>query len=393
MVATAPIADAASAHAKQRVLVLHSRYRSGPISGENRVVDDEVSLLTKAGHVVHLYAPTPEAGSVAARARTGAAAIWNRRAVAEVLDMVHQLEPDVVHTHNLFPGLSPAVLGAVSGSARVVMTLHNFRLLCLPATLLRNGRPCQDCVGRAPWPGVVHRCYRSSLAGSAALATSLVAHRKRGSFGEVDRFLAVSEFVRQTHVRGGLPAERIAVKPNFAWPSDQRVGAGDYFLYLGRLSPEKGIDRLVAGWPSQVGRLVVAGDGPLRPQLAAAGRDGVEVIGAVEPDDVPALLRGARAVVVPSVCYEGGPRTIAEAYSTGVAVIASDLGGLPELVDTGESGLLVPSDEMSAWVAAVERLSDDAEAVRMGEAAHARWTSHYGPDAAVTALETAYTCG
>ncbi len=161
-----------------RVLVLHSRYPTGTSSGENRVVDDEVELLRAAGHEVRLWSPSPEDGGGTSRLRLGARAVWSRPAVREVERLAAELRPDVVHVHNLYPLLSPAVLR--TAAAPVVMTLHNYRLLCLPATFLRDGRTCEDCLGALPWRGVVHRCYRGSAAGSASLAASLGMHRRWG---------------------------------------------------------------------------------------------------------------------------------------------------------------------------------------------------------------------
>ncbi len=125
--------------------------------------------------------------------------MWSRAAVAHVRTLAAELRPDVIHVHNLYPMLSPAVLR--SAAAPVVMTLHNYRLLCLPATFLRDGRTCEDCLGHVPWRGVVHRCYRGSAAGSASLAAALALHRRSGTFRRVARFLAVSEFVRRSTSR------------------------------------------------------------------------------------------------------------------------------------------------------------------------------------------------
>ena len=200
--------------------MIHSRYATGTSSGENRVVDDEAALLRDHGHDVLLWAPAAvDAGS---KARVGLAlrAAWSRRAAAHVRQMAAEFGPDVIHAHNLFPMLSPAVLR--TASAPVVVTLHNYRLLCLPATFLRDGRTCEDCLGRTPWRGVVHRCYRASTPGSAALAASLTVHRSIGTFDRVAAFLAVSDFVRAKYIEAGFSAGRIRVKPNFVGPMPQR---------------------------------------------------------------------------------------------------------------------------------------------------------------------------
>ena len=372
-----------------RVLVLHSRYLSGTSSGENRVVEDEVELLRAAGHEVRLWAPSPEDGRGASRPRLAARAVWSRSAVRRVARLAAELRPDVIHVHNLYPMLSPAVLR--TAAAPVVVTLHNYRLLCLPATFLRDGRACEDCLGRPPWPGVVHRCYRGSAAGSAALAASLGAHRRAGTFRHVSAFLAVSEFVRDKHVEAGMDAARIRVKPNFVAPMPRREGPGGDFLYLGRLSPEKGLDRLVGRWRDVPGRLVVVGDGPDRARLEAAAPDTVEFCGSVPPDQVGGYLARARALVLPSICYEGAPRTVVEAYAAGVPVIANRNGALPSVVADGVTGLLVDPASPGGWRDALARLGDDAVSARLGEGAFAAWYSRYSPEQGLADLEAAYT--
>ncbi|HUZ83473.1 MAG TPA: glycosyltransferase, partial [Gaiellales bacterium] len=218
----------AAAELPVRVLMLHSRYSTGASSGENRVVEDEADLLRARGHDVILWSPEPDGGGAAGRARMAASAVWSVRAMRTLRDLLGRHRPDVVHAHNLFPMVSPAVL-RVSGPPAVV-TLHNYRLLCLPATFLRDGRTCESCLGRSPIQGVVHRCYRGSAVGSAALAASLSLHRRAGTFDRVATYIAVSDFVKAKHVEAGWPAERIVVKPNFARPARRRQGPGESFL-------------------------------------------------------------------------------------------------------------------------------------------------------------------
>jgi glycosyltransferase involved in cell wall biosynthesis len=302
--------------------------------------------------------------------------------------MVTEFRPDVIHAHNLFPTLSPSVLR--TAGAPVVVTLHNYRLLWLPATLLRDGTTCEDCLGRTPWRGVAHRCYRDSAAGSAALAVSLTLHRRIGTFGRVAAFLAVSDFVRAKYIEAGFAADSIRVKPNFAPPIPVRTGAGAYFLFLGRLSQEKGLDRLVRVWRDVPARLVVVGDGPERARLQALAPETVEFHGAVAPEHVPAYLQEARALVLPSICYEGAPRTVVEALAAGVPVLANRKGALPTVVDDGVTGLLVDPDQPGDWPRVARALLDDETSTVMGEAAHRAWRARYSPEQGIRALEAVY---
>jgi glycosyltransferase involved in cell wall biosynthesis len=369
-----------------RILVLHSRYASGHLSGENRVVADEARLLEEAGHEVRVWAPSGKGLRGARALRAGVQAVWSRAAAKAVRD----LQPDVVHCHNLFPLLSPAVLRQTSADASVVMTLHNYRLLCLPATFVRDGRTCEDCLGRIPWRGAVYGCYRGSRAVSTPLALSLILHRTIGSFDRVSLYLAVSDFVREKHVQAGFPPARIRVKPNFVWPSERRRGPGDAFLYVGRLVPEKGIRQLVEAWRTVPAPLVLVGDGPEAERVRSSLPPNVELRPPVPPDEIPHLLASARALVFPSLAYEGAPRAILEAFAAGVPVLARSVGAVPELVEDGVSGLLLRSFGAADVAAAAERLLDDAEAERMGEAAWTTWRDRYSPERGLANLEQAY---
>jgi glycosyltransferase involved in cell wall biosynthesis len=373
-----------------RILIVHSRYASGHLSGENRVVADEARLLEEAGHDVLMLAPSSRGLRGARAAVAGLQTVWSRAATGRLRRLMRGFRPDVVHCHNLFPLLSPAVLREASGFAPVVATLHNYRLLCLPATFARNGRSCEDCLACLPWRGVVHACYRDSRVASTPLALSLALHRAIGSFDRVSFYLAVSSFVRDAHIRAGFSPERIHVKPNFVWPGERRRGPGSAFLYIGRLAPEKGIAELVVAWRSVPAPLVVVGDGPEAARLHSLAPPNVELRPPLPPDEIPHLVASARALVFPTLVYEGAPRVILEAFAAGVPVLARSVGAVPELVEDGVSGVLLPSFTPPEVVAAAGRLLDDGEAERMGEAAWTAWSDRYSPEHGLARLEQAY---
>jgi len=371
-----------------RVLVLHSQYRSGATSGENRVVEDEARLLRSAGYSVGVLEPS--VGGRVATIRAGVGAVWDPSRAAQVRRAIRGFHPDVVHAHNLFPALSPAVIRAAAAErVPVVMTLHNFRLLCLPATFLRDGQVCEDCLGRLPWPGVMHGCYRGSRLASVPYFASLSLHRSIGTFESVARFVAVSGFVRDKHIQAGFPGDRIIVKPNFAWPAPRREGPGDYFLFLGRLSSEKGLALLLRSWLRSFGRLVVAGDGPERSLVGSAPPE-AEFRGSVSSQGVQGLLQHARALILPSRSYEAFPRAVVEAYAQGIPVIASRLGALTEVVDDGVTGLLAEPNDTASLVTAIERLLDDEESQRLGARAYREWSDHYTPEDNLSHLGAIY---
>ena len=372
----------------RRILVVHSRYLSGHSSGENRVVDDEIAILRQAGYDVSTM--VREVDVDRKRVALAGDVVWSRAAVRDLDRAIQASRPDVVHFHNLFPAVSPAPLRvARRAGLPVVVTLHNFRFLCLDATFLREGKICEDCLGHLPWRGVVHGCYRGSRAESAALASSLSLHRMLHTLGCVTLFLSVSEFSRAKHIAAGFPERAVHVRPNFVSAATIRTTPGEYFLYLGRLSPEKGLQELLEGWPVGV-RLVVVGDGPERARLERSAPTGVEFRGALDPSDALPFLADARALVMPSVCYEGSPRAVLEALAAGVPVLASDIGGLPELVRDNVNGLLLPPVDSGAWRAGLDRLLDPTESLRLGAGAYAAWEAAYSPARGLETLVEAY---
>jgi glycosyltransferase involved in cell wall biosynthesis len=201
----------------------------------------------------------------------------------------------------------------------------------------------------------------------------------------------VSDFLRQKYLEAGWRPDRIRVKHNFAWASPRRFGAGEFFLYLGRLTPEKGVHELLRAWTGVSARLLVVGEGPQADQLQSDAPQGVDFRGIATPSEVVDLLGRARALLVPSTWYEGQPRVILEAYAAGVPVIASRLGGVPELVEDGTTGFLVEPTVRDEWRNAISRMQDEGESTRLGEGAFYRWRERYSPQHALEALEANYT--
>ena len=336
----------------QRVLQVHTRYRQA--AGEDEVVAAEKRLLEEAGLSVAQVLfdnPGPRTSRVsAAPLSQGLSAIWSRGAASRVRAAIKENASQVVHVHNTFVAASPSVYGAAEAcGVPVVQTLHNYRLVCPAATVYRSGRPCTDCLGRTiAWPAVVHSCYRASRAQSAVVAATLAVGRARGTYSRrIGAYLALTKFQRDLLVQGGLPADKVEVVPNFLEP-DPGVGSGPRsgFLYIGRLSEDKGVPTLLRAAAAVPGMVRIAGRGPLSPQVdAAAGTGDVEVLGRLEKDAVFDQLRRATAMVLPSVWYEGFPVSVLEAYATGTPVIASRIGSLAEIVEDGVTGLLAsPGD-------------------------------------------------
>jgi len=219
---------------------------------------------------------------------------------------------------------------------------------------------------------------------------SISLHRRMRTFDHVARFLAVSEFVRDKYMEAGFESGRIVIKPNFVPATEQRHGPGRDFLYLGRLSVEKGLRALMPIWADVPARLLVVGDGPERAGLERGAPGNVRFVRSVPESEVPDLLRESRALVLPSICYEGAPRTVVEAFAAGVPVVGSRLGAIPTIVEHGVTGMLAAPAVRDEWLAAVSHLLDDGVSERMGAAAHQSWSVRFSPSRAAVELESVY---
>lgn len=383
------------------VLVVHNFYLQA--GGEDEVFRAETRELERAAGVrVSTYTArnAPVGGrDVGAALRT----VWNGAAAREIGQLVRERRIEVVHFHNTFQTISPAAYRAArSAGAAVVQTLHNYRLLCPASTLFRDGHPCEDCVGRLPWPAVQHACYRGSRAASGVVAAMLGTHRALGTYSrDVDLYVALTEQARDVYVRGGLPADRLVVKPNFL-ADDPGMGDGggegvdgDYALYVGRLTPEKGVATLLEAWRTLGPELPlrIVGDGPLAPEVSAAarGQPGVAFFGQQPQAEVRRLMRSARLLVFPSEWYEGLPMTLIEALATGLPVVASRIGAAGSVIEHGQTGRhFRPGD--AADLAAQVRwlLAHPADLGRMRGQARLAYEARYTAPANVRALLALY---
>jgi glycosyltransferase involved in cell wall biosynthesis len=364
-----------------RVLMVHNAYQK--VGGEDGVVSAELALLRQRGHeVIELRRDNREIDGMSA-ARLAGQTLWSAATHAQALELMRHHRPDVVHVHNTFPLISPSLYWACAlEGVPVVQTLHNFRLACPQAMFLREGKVCESCLGKTPWPALVHGCYRESRIQTVVMFGMLALHRTARTFeNKVTRYIALTEFSRDKFIQAGLPAWRLAVKPNFV----ERQGSGvdterRGFLFVGRLSPEKGTAVLSEAWQSCDGlSLRVAGVGNGAAELATQA--GVNLLGQLTAGDVRAEMCRAAALLLPSISFENFPLTLAEAYANGLPVIASRIGALAELVEDGVTGLLFrpgdPKDLASRiqWAAA----HPDEMAV-MGTNARARYEQRYTPE-------------
>jgi len=351
------------------VLLVHNFYQHP--GGEDRVFEVEGEMLEKKGHRVLRYTLRNDEVEGMSKAALAARTIWSRESYREVLEIVERERVDVVHVHNTLPLASPAVYHAAqNGGAAVVQTLHNFRFICPGALLLRDGKLCHDCVGKAvATPAIRHKCYRDNTAATAAVVATTAVHRAAGTYeSKVDRYIALSEFARGLFVEGGLPEAQIAVKPN-ALQNDPVMGkGGNYALFAGRLSRGKGIQVLLDAWASdpELPTLKIAGDGDLSCLVhkAAEADPRIESLGWCDAETMATLMAEAAVLVTPSMWYEGWPLVAIEAMGQGTPVVATNHGVFPEMIVDGITGHLVARGDAEALASGVRKLVDDPEMLR-----------------------------
>ena len=382
---------------QMRILAVHNRYQRP--GGEDQVFVDETALLETRNHRVLRYEVHNDQVKQVNRLTLAKDTVWNTSAYRELGALIRRERPDVVHFHNTLPLVSPAgYYAARAEGVPVIQTLHNYRLLCPVALFFRDGRVCEDCIGKAvPWPGVVHRCYRGSRTASGVIATMLTVHHALRTWTEmVDVYVALTEFARNKFIEGGLPAGKIVVKPNFVAPDPGRgQGGGGYALFVGRLAPEKGTETMLAAWDRLGTRipLKIVGDGPLRDQVveAAARQSNVEWLGHRPVEDVHALMGKADMLIFPSQWYETFGRVAAEAFAAGTPVIAANIGAVAELVEHGRTGLKFRPGDPEDLVTQLEwALSHSAELRRMREEVRAEFEAKYTAERNYRALMEIY---
>lgn len=380
-----------------KILLCHNFYQQP--GGEDQSFAAEAALLEAHGHQVLRFTRHNEAIDRMGRLEVARRTLWNRDTFHALRALIRRERPAVMHCTNIFPLISPAAYHAARAEGvPVVQSLRNYRLFCLNACFLRNDRVCEDCLNHAaPWPGVRHACYRSSRTASAVVAAMLCWHRARKTWTRmVDRHFTLTEFSRRKFIEGGLPPEQVAVMPDFIdGDPGPGSGRGGYAVFVGRLSPEKGLKTLLAAWARLGDRLPlkIVGDGPQADfvQSAAANGTGIEWLGRKSPQEVFALLGEAACLVMPSICYETFGRTIIEAYAKGTPVVASRRGTMAELVREGRTGVLFEPGDPGDLAATVRcRLDAPGEFGGMRRAARQEFEEKYTAETNYRSLMTIY---
>ena len=364
-----------------KILVAHNRYRYR--GGEDTVVDAEVDLLRRNGHEVLVYLRDNEELTRMKNHHAALQTLWSHKALADVTALSEKFRPELIHSHNTFPLISPSLYSVATRlNVPVIQTLHNFRLICPQATLLRKGVHCEDCVGHLPWRAIVHRCYRNSLSQSAVSSSMIMLHRLlRTWHTKVTRYIVLNQLCRDKFIAGGFPFDLLRIKPNFVDSANEpewvfRSGG----IFIGRLSEEKGL-KVLAEALSQLpdSQIDVYGKGDLQSYVEATSSFNYKGFHAA--DELQACLRQAAYLVVPSTGVESFGLVAIEAFAAGTPVIASANGGLQEIVVHGKTGFLVESGNTDALARAIAFAEDHPDEMKvMGRAARQAYLSRYTPN-------------
>lgn len=385
------------------IVMIHDRYQY--VGGEDVSTDADVELLREYGHqvtLIEVHNDIIKAFSKFEKLKLFAQTAWNFKVYREMRSQFQQLKPDLVHVQNFFPLFSPSIHAAArSLNIPTVQHLHNFRLGCLNGYLLKDGKICEACVGRNPWRGIVYRCYRQSAIASIAVWAMVTINRWRRTWTQdVNAFITPSHFAAQKFIEIGIPRDRLYVKPYVINPASytSQMEHSDYFeysqrikfLFVGRLSPEKGIITLLKAW-AELNRsdwqLEIIGEGEQKPILEGFVKDygltNVRFLGYLPPSQIAEAMQTASAIVVPSQWYETFGRVVVEAFACGKPVLASNLGALSELITPEYNGFLIsrdrPSDSLSsAWAAKLYWCGTNPEALaRLGKNAFQTYQELY----------------
>lgn len=353
-----------------RILSIHNRYLIR--GGEDQSRELEEKLSQEQGNQVDIYEENNNRVAEIGKVRVAIRTVWSTESYQIVRQKLTENSYNIVHVQNFFPLISPSVYYAANKQGvPIVQTLRNYRLLCANSYFFRDQKVCEDCLGKIiPWPGVVHGCYRDSKLGSLVVVTMQTLHRAISTWKKmVNLYITLTDFTRQKFIQAGLPADKIVIKPNFVYPDPgMGEGNGNYAIFIGRLSPEKGLDTLLAAWQLLGGKipLKIIGDGPLSNQVreAVTKLPYVKWLGRLPIQEVYTLIGEAKFLIFPSQWYETFGRVAIEAFAKGTPVIASNLGNMSSMIESGRTGFHFSPGDPNDLAALVEYALTHPEKLR-----------------------------
>jgi glycosyltransferase involved in cell wall biosynthesis len=381
-----------------KILFVHNFYQQ--FGGEDAVANSERRLLEDRGEEVLFW--TRHNDEIKGYSRLQKInflreTISSSRTTTDIKEAVTRFRPEVAFVHNVYPLISPSLYPALNSlGVPVVQVLHDFRPFCSNGWFYIDGKICERCKMGNHLHGIIHRCYKDSYLLSTLYSATLGINRQAGLLDKIDAYICLTGFFKKKILEVGIPEEKIYLRPNFidAPPFDansDQQGNG-YALYLGRLSNEKGIRTLIHAFEKlpEV-NLKIVGTGPLEPEVReyvrAKGLRNIEFLGFKSGEEKWQLIRNCQFAVVPSEWYENFPIVALEYFAAAKPVIASRIGGLPYVVEEGQTGYLFEPGNTDDLVATVKRLrSDPAAGATMGRLGRQLVETKYGPEASYNTL-------
>lgn len=378
-----------------RILIVHNFYGSSSPSGENVVFELESKLLQKNGHTVSEFCRHSD--EIRNRGLKGVihgalTTPWNELSRQSFERAIQRYEPHIIHVHNVFPLISPAVFHAKRNQSAVVLTLHNYRIFCPAAIPTRNGMICTECIDRKTiLPSLMHRCYRKSLFATIPLAISVALHNKINTWRNlVDAFIVFTEFQKEFVIKAGLPKEKVFVKPNYFPGTPALVPwseRDDSVVFAGRVSAEKGICDLIDAWEmwgAAAPRLKIVGDGPLADELKYRTKSSDRIIwcGARTLTETCEIISRSKLLLLPSRWFEGFPMVIREAFAFGTPIGVSDIGPLHSLVVPAGAGFsFFPSNSNDLFEKVKKHWDSNGELEERSRSSRLQFETIYNEDA------------
>ncbi len=357
---------------KQKVLIVHNYYKIP--GGEDSVVKNELKLLKDNGHSVFFYSRNNseiDSMSFFRRLLLPFGFIFNLKTYKDIRAIILKEGIDIIHVHNTLSLISPAVYYAADKcGVPVVQTVHNFRLVCPGATLFRDGHICEECIAGGLGVSVTHKCYRNSVLQTLICAVSTWIHRMLGIYGRL-YYICLTGFNKKKLLEANISGkkifdpDRMYIKPNFVDLKYDAPKKGSAYIYIGRLDLQKGLKVLLDAWKimgDKAPELFIYGKGPLEKECINYIKDNrINALykGFVSNADAVHIIGGARAVILPTLWYEGYPMTIAEAIGLGTPVISSDIGNAGALIEEGVTGLKFQAGLPQSLVSAVKRMEEN----------------------------------
>jgi len=364
-----------------KILLIHQRNAFRDDSDET--VDRELALLRGAKVEVELW-ERAEPKTLGSLSGIRSEFSYSSQAKAELAARLASFRPRLVHVHNFLPSFTPSIYDAcLEAKVPVIQTVHDFKFFCANGQLVREGKPCELCLGNSTLPAIRYSCHEGSRLSTLAYARMISRHRKENTWGrKVSAFIAQSHFSAAKLVQGGIPKEHIHVKPGFAHPPPvESIRASDlYALYVGKLTKERGLLTLLKAWEGVETPLWIVGDGPLRAELEARKSTTIKVLGEMPPQSISRVMGKAEFLVVPSESYDSFPLPIADAFAFGLPVVASRIGMLAETIRHEKNGLLFEPGNVENLRNVVRKLAKDNRLVdRLGAGARLDYADRFTP--------------